>query len=104
MYVKQKILLGFLILLFFTNQSQVNQNVVFDKVKSKGLTNALISCIFQDQKGYLWVGTTAGLNRYDGYDFLNYRCDKKDTNTISYPTISTIVQYDANQIMIGTRY
>ncbi len=104
MFVKQKILIGFLILLFFTNQSQVNQNVVFDKVKSKGLTNALISCIFQDQKGYLWVGTTAGLNRYDGYDFLNYRCDKKDTNTISYPTISTIVQYDANQIMIGTRY
>ncbi len=104
MFLKQKIFLGFYLFLFFTNQSQTNQNVVFDKVKSKGLTNALISCIFQDQKGYLWIGTTAGLNRYDGYNFLNYRCDKKDTNTLGYPTISNIVQYDANQIMIGTRH
>jgi serine phosphatase RsbU (regulator of sigma subunit) len=104
MFIKQKILLGFFLFLFLANQSQVTQNVVFDKVKSKGLTNALISCIFQDQKGYLWVGTTAGLNRYDGYDFLNYRSDKLDTNTLSYPTISSIIQYDANQIMVGTRY
>jgi len=104
MFLKQKILIGFFLFLFYTNQSQVTQNVVFDKVKSKGLTNALISCIFQDQKGYLWIGTTAGLNRYDGYNFINYRSDKKDTTTIGYPTISAIAQYDASQVMIGTRY
>ncbi|MDP3555951.1 MAG: SpoIIE family protein phosphatase [Bacteroidota bacterium] len=104
MFLKQKIFTGFLLFLFFTNQSQSVQNVVFDKVKSKGLTHSLINCIFQDQKGYLWLGTTAGLNRYDGYDFINYRSEKNDTNTISYPTISAIMQYDANQIMVGTRY
>ncbi|MBA3680743.1 MAG: SpoIIE family protein phosphatase [Bacteroidetes bacterium] len=104
MFLKQKILIGFFLFLFYTNQSQVAQNVVFDKVKSKGLTNALISCIFQDQKGYLWVGTTAGLNRYDGYNFINYRCDKKDSTTIGYPTVSAIAQYDGSQVMIGTRY
>ncbi|MEO6305140.1 MAG: SpoIIE family protein phosphatase, partial [Bacteroidia bacterium] len=32
------------------------------------------------------------------------RCDKKDTNTIGYQTISAIVQYDENQIMVGTRH
>ena len=104
MLFKQKFFLGFFLFLFLINQSQTSQNVVFDKVKSKGLTNALISCIFQDNKCYLWVGTTAGLNRYDGYEFVNYRCEKSDSNTIGYPTISTIVQYDANQIMVGTRY
>ncbi|MBL7918701.1 MAG: SpoIIE family protein phosphatase [Bacteroidia bacterium] len=104
MFLKQKILIGFFLFLFYINRAQVAQNVVFDKVKSKGLTNALISCIFQDQKGYLWVGTTAGLNRYDGYSFINYRSDKNDTTTIGYPTVSAILQYDANQIMIGTRY
>ncbi len=101
---KQKIFLVFFLFLFCINQAQNSQNVVFDKVKSKGLTNVLISCIFQDQKGFLWIGTTAGLNRYDGYNFINYRNDKKDSSTLGYPSVSAIMQYDANKIMVGTRH
>ena len=31
-----------------------------------------IRCMFQDHQGYLWLGTTAGLCRYDGVEFLTY--------------------------------
>jgi ligand-binding sensor domain-containing protein len=36
---------------------------------SRGLSNNQVTGIFKDQKGFLWVGTMSGLNRYDGYQF-----------------------------------
>ncbi len=36
---------------------------------SNGLTNTSITNIAQDEKGYIWIGTTSNLFRYDGYQF-----------------------------------
>ncbi len=38
-----------------------------------GLFSTSITAISQDQKGYIWFGTTSGLFRYDGYSIENYR-------------------------------
>ncbi len=32
-----------------------------------GLLNRFINCITEDNRGFIWVGTNFGLNRYDGY-------------------------------------
>lgn len=37
-----------------------------------GLSNTSITAISQDQKGYIWFGTSSGLYRYDGYLIENY--------------------------------
>lgn len=34
---------------------------------SDGLTNSTVRCMHIDSKGFLWIGTDDGLNRYDGY-------------------------------------
>ena len=34
-----------------------------------GLSQNTVRCILQDSTGFLWFGTTNGLNRYDGYSF-----------------------------------
>ena len=40
-----------------------------------GIANNSIRCIFQDSKGFIWLGTLNGLSRYDGNNFLNFRPD-----------------------------
>ncbi len=32
-----------------------------------GLTNTSITCITQDKQGYIWIGTTSSVFKYDGY-------------------------------------
>ena len=34
-----------------------------------GLSNRFVRRTFQDSKGFIWLGTNYGLNRYDGYSF-----------------------------------
>ncbi|MES2648928.1 MAG: histidine kinase [Bacteroidota bacterium] len=38
----------------------------------EGLSHNRVTSIEQDEQGYMWVGTDAGLNRYDGHTFNNY--------------------------------
>lgn len=46
---------------------------VFRKLDiTDGLSNSNVKTILKDNYGYLWIGTAAGLNRYDGYGFRQY--------------------------------
>ena len=47
-----------------------------------GLSNSQINYIFQDSKGIIWIGTSYGLNRYDGYRFRTFYSDPNDTTTL----------------------
>jgi len=38
----------------------------------KGLSEAVVNDLMQDSQGYLWIGTSYGLNRFDGVQFKNY--------------------------------
>ncbi len=52
-----------------------------------GLSNNYITCIQQDDWGYIWVGTDEGLNRFDGSSFSNFFQGSK-----SLPLSSSIVR------------
>ncbi len=47
-----------------------------------GLPQSSIWSITQDRNGFLWVGTSDGACRFDGYNFTLYRNDPKDPNSI----------------------
>ena len=47
-----------------------------------GLSNSQINYLFQDSKGYIWIGTSYGLDRYDGYRFRTFYSDPNDTTTL----------------------
>jgi len=55
-----------------------------------GLSNNQIECVFKDSRGFMWIGTNFGLNRYDGYRSKVYKSDKNDSTTINTNSISSI--------------
>lgn len=48
----------------------------------EGLSNSMVSSILRDSKGYVWLGTGYGLNRYDGYRVRTYFSYDKDTTSL----------------------
>ncbi len=67
-----------------------------------GLSQNAGLAIFQDSKGYLWIGTQDGLNRYDGYNFKIYKHDPDNPNSISHNSIFAIDEDKDGYLWIGT--
>ena len=47
-----------------------------------GLSNSQVNCIYRDSRGFVWIGTAYGLNRYDGYRVKVFYSNKRDTTTM----------------------
>lgn len=63
----------FFILLCFNFWAIYAQSYMFKHLEvSDGLSNNSVNTIFKDRDGFMWFGTTTGLNRYDGYTFKTY--------------------------------
>lgn len=67
-----------------------------------GLSHNTVLSILQDHQGYLWVGTTDGLNRYDGYEFVVYRHDPVDSTSLSNNIIKALVEDEEGTLWVGT--
>ncbi len=50
---------------------------------SDGLPSNSVRCIFQDSKGFLWLGTLNGLCRYDGNSFVIFRPEPRNRQAVS---------------------
>lgn len=68
----------------------------------QGLSQSCVSSIIQDNTGYLWIATSDGLNRYDGYDITIYRHNPADSTTISDNSVETLFLDSKNNLWIGT--
>lgn len=79
-------------ILFVLATLQVHgQSLFFRNIdRSTGLSHDKVNCIIQDKRGFLWIGTEDGLNRYDGRRFQVYRRNPLDSSSLSGNIISDI--------------
>ena len=72
------------ILFFFTAGPAISQSSWrIDKLgTAEGLSEGIVYTIHQDKKGFIWVGTHGGLNRYDGYGFRVFQYRPFDARTL----------------------
>lgn len=67
-----------------------------------GLSQSNISVIIQDKKGYMWIGTDDGLNKYNGSEFKVYKYSNNEKNTISGNSVTDIKEDKEGNIWVGT--
>lgn len=65
-----------------------------------GLSNSQINYIFQDSKGFVWIATSYGLNRYDGYRFRTFYSDASDTTTLRNNYVNDIWEDYAGRLWL----
>lgn len=77
----------------------------FKKLNKKdGLSDSRILDIIQDRYGFIWIATTDGLNRYDGYEFLVFKNIPTDSTSISSNLITSITEDIYGNLWIGTSF
>jgi PAS domain S-box-containing protein len=69
----------------------------------EGLSQGLVTCILQDARGFMWLGTQDGLNRYDGYSFKVYGHVPFDPSTLSNSSVNCLLEDDEGRLWVGTR-
>lgn len=100
--VKRCLLLILTLFLSFSSHTQ-NQPASFEQLNtSNGLSSDWVRCVFQDSKGYMWFGTPAGLNRFDGYTFKRFTHSTEDKHSISDDFITSIAEDKNGYLWIGT--
>ncbi len=57
-----------------------------------GLSHTAVFAISQDRKGFMWFGTLEGLNKYDGAEFMVYKPDPDNSNSLSDSFITAIYE------------
>lgn len=61
-----------------------NSNICLEQLTTRdGLSQNTVRCLMQDKKGFIWIGTLNGLNRYDGKKFVIYRPEYSNPHSIS---------------------
>ena len=68
-----------------------------------GLSQINVNCIIQDSRGFMWIGSRNGLNRYDGYTFITYRYDAKNDSSLSNNMITDLAEDHDGNIWVGTQ-
>ena len=98
----------FVVLFFFYSNNLIGQQENFFTnvqyiTSDDGLSQSEVTSILQDSKGFLWIGTRGGLNRYYGSSFKVFQNEIGNTNSLNNNSIETLFEDSEGYIWIGTK-
>lgn len=67
-----------------------------------GLSNSLINQIYQDKKGFIWITTEYGLNKFDGIKFSIYKHIDGDSTSLKHNYVRTLFEDSRGNLYVGT--
>ncbi|MGD9317051.1 MAG: two-component regulator propeller domain-containing protein, partial [Anaerolineae bacterium] len=68
----------------------------------QGLSQSVVPSILQDSRGFMWFGTQDGLNRFDGYEFVVYKHDPEDPDSLGGNFVQALNEDTSGTLWIGT--
>ncbi|WP_455539686.1 ligand-binding sensor domain-containing protein [Terrisporobacter sp.] len=67
-----------------------------------GLSQSTGKAILQDSNGYIWIGTSDGLNRYNGLEIKVFKCNKLDETSLVDNNILSLQEDKNKKLWVGT--
>jgi signal transduction histidine kinase/ligand-binding sensor domain-containing protein len=93
---------GLLLILLAYNAFGQDYNFVH-LTSDMGLSQGNVSSITRDNKGFLWIGTENGLNKFDGYSFTTYHHIPNDPFSLSNDWVFRVKVDPQNRLWVTTR-
>lgn len=101
--IRQLLILSLIFFGVLAANAQALQYQRAEVINSKqGLSNTKVNDIVQDDRGYLWIATDDGLNRFDGYSFDIYRKIDKEPTSLFNSYVTELFFDSHNRLWIGT--
>ncbi|MFZ4560939.1 MAG: ATP-binding protein, partial [Saprospiraceae bacterium] len=91
-----------LLFCMLASHSLLSQELPIKHLGSKdGLSMDYVTTLFQDSRGYIWMGTFFGLNRYDGNEIKAYRPNHLDPWALHGNQVNWILEDPHGLLWIG---
>ena len=97
---KQLCLICFLLIHIIKGQAQ---DISFRHLTTDdGLSHNAVMTMYQDERGFIWIGTRNGANLYNGHEFKIYKSQKNNPNSLIYNNIRQITGNGNGEIYFMT--
>lgn len=101
---KIPILLGMAVLLAVSCGKESPRITADARVVSieQSLSNMNVTCFSQDSLGFVWIGTSRGLNRYDGYEYTQFFHRDDVPGSLPSNTVNCLLTDRSGRLWVGT--
>lgn len=97
------LLICFALLAAFLTANAQQQNISFTALTTRdGLSSNTVNAILKDRYGFLWFGTTDGLDKFDGHYFTVYRHKTGDSTSLRANEILSLHEDSKGNLWVGT--
>ena len=101
--MKRPLILLFIFILLFSVKLFANIDVrSIQLTTNNGIANNSVRNLFQDSRGFIWMGTLNGLSRYDGNSFVTFRPDKSKGISLADNRIKDLTEDKNGFLWIST--
>jgi hypothetical protein len=76
---------------------EINEKIFSHHTKEDGLSHNVVTGITQDSIGYIWMSTTAGINRYNGSSFVQFHSNV-NSNSLPSEMVTGLVWLDSHRL------
>ena len=101
--INLRVAIYFLLTAFYSVINAQPKQLQFRYLTPKdGLSSSEVTCIMQDHRGFMWIGTYEGLNRYDGYNFTVYKNINGNAGSLACDQVHSIYEDRQGNLLVGT--
>jgi signal transduction histidine kinase/ligand-binding sensor domain-containing protein len=99
----KKLKIYLLLILLSINLSGWAQQLYFNHLSvNNGLSQGVNNCIYRDSKGFVWISSFDGLNRFDGLNCINFRSAVTEKNGLTGTLFLNILEDKNSNLWIGS--